>query len=140
MKIAGKQITLRGLIWTIFIFILGGITTPLLNDVGHYSYKRLFKSGDTKARIERLRQRHEEDLKVWADSVRNSLDIKYAPELKHLTEELQRHKGQPGLSGIESYFRQKINSVINKKDGEFKTLLEIKKREQKREIEDLELE
>ena len=112
----------------------------MLNDVGHYSYKRLFKSGDTKARIERLRQRHEEDLKVWADSVRNSLDIKYAPELKHLTEELQRHKGQPGLSGIESYFRQKINSVINKKDGEFKTLLEIKKREQKREIEDLELE
>ena len=140
MKIAGKQITLGGVIWIIFIFILVNVTTPVLNDVGQYCSKRLFTSGDTKAKIERLKQRHEEDLKVWEDSVRQSLDAKYAPELKRLKEKLQGVKGQRGFTGIEGYYRERINSVINQKEAEFKRLLEIKKRGQRREIEDLESE
>jgi len=140
MKIAGKQITIGVVIWTIFIFILGGVTTPVLNNIGQYCFKTIFRGGDLKAKIERLQQRHEQDLKVWADSVRKSLDTKYAPELKGLNEELQRLKGQRGSSGLESVYRQRINSVMNRKEAEFNSLLEIKKREQKRQIEDLELE
>ncbi len=140
MKIAGKQITLGVVIWTIFIFILGGVATPILNNRGQYYFKTIFRGGDLKAKIERLQQRHEEDLKVWADSVQKSLDTKYAPELKGLREEMQSLKGQSGSIGLESVYQQRINSVINQKETEFKNLLEIKKREQKREIEDLELE
>jgi hypothetical protein len=140
MKIAGKQITLGVVIWTVFIFILGGVTTPVLNDVGEYCFKKLFKAGDISAKTERLKQRHEEDLKVWEDSVRLSLDAKYAPELKRLNEKLQGVKGQRGSTGIESYYRGRINGVINQKEAEFKRQLEIKKRGQRREIEDLESE
>jgi len=124
----------------IFIFILGVVAGQLLSDVAHISLTEYIKGKDIKVKKEVFEQRHKEDIEVWTDSVRTSLDAKYAPELKHLYEKLREAEALGrGGSGIAGALQIKIKSVKNREEGEFNKLLLIKEREMKRQIEDLEL-
>ncbi|MGB8657229.1 MAG: hypothetical protein WCE90_05525 [Candidatus Zixiibacteriota bacterium] len=126
------------------MIIVGAIVVPLITDTVLDWRRHFLKRRDTKTKKEVLRQRHEEDLKVWDDSVRRTLDteydIKYGEKLRYLREKLQEVKRQPGAIGLEYSLRAKIEAIENEKNAEFNKLLEIKKREMKRQIEDMESE
>ncbi|MGB7060736.1 MAG: hypothetical protein WBF13_00100 [Candidatus Zixiibacteriota bacterium] len=141
MGIFGTKTTLRKVVlWVLSVIIVGGVGVPLLTDTVRDWRRDYLQQRNVADKKRVLEQRQSEDLEVWEDTVRIRLDAQYAPELKRLREKLRGLKRQRGSSGLQSYYRTKISSTIGWKEGEFNRLLEIKKREMKRELEDLELE
>jgi hypothetical protein len=140
-KILGIEVTFgRILLWVISVVFVGAIIGPLITDTVLDWRREFVKKKDIGIKKEILRQRQEEDLKVWEDSVRMSLDAKYAPQLRPLYEKLQEAETDGlGGSGIVTASRMKITAVKNREEAEFNELLRIRKRDMKRQIEDLEL-
>ena len=104
----------RRTIGGIFVFILGVVAGQLLSDVVHVSFTEYLKGKDIKVKKEVFEQRQKEDLEVWTDSVRMSLDAKYAPKLRPLHEKLQEAEADGlGGSGIVTALRMKINAIKN---------------------------
>ena len=140
-RIFGTEIRLRGIIlWILSVVFVGAILSPLITDTvldWRRDYRKR-KNIETKKKV--LQHRHEEDLKAWEDSIRKYLDAKYVSKLKPLYKKVQDAETDGlGESGIVTALRMKINAVKNRKEAEFNELLRIKKREMKRQIEDLEL-